>query len=42
MLQSGKNVTETAFACGFDDYANFIRVFKNTVGVPPGKYAKSL
>ena len=42
MLQSGKNVTETAFACGFDDYANFIRVFKNTVGIPPGKYAKSL
>lgn len=42
MLLSGKNVTETAFACGFDDYANFIRVFKNTVGVPPGKYAKSL
>ncbi len=42
MLLSGKNVTETAFSCGFDDYANFIRVFKNTVGVPPGKYAKGL
>ncbi len=41
MLLSGKNVTETAFSCGFDDYANFIRVFKNTVGVPPGKYAKT-
>ncbi len=40
MLLLGKNVTETAFSCGFDDYANFIRVFKNTVGVPPGKYSK--
>ncbi len=41
MLLAGKNVTETAFSCGFDDYANFIRVFKNSVGTSPGKYAKS-
>lgn len=37
-LSQGKNVTETAFACGFGDYANFIRTFKNNVGTPPGKY----
>lgn len=37
-LTEGKSVTETAFACGFGDYANFIRTFKNNVGTPPGKY----
>lgn len=38
LLLSGKSVTDTAFMCGFNDYANFIRTFKNAVGVPPGKY----
>ena len=38
LLSKGKSITETAFACGFNDYANFIRSFKNAVGVPPGKY----
>ncbi len=38
LLSSGKNVTDTANLCGFDDYANFIRVFKKHVGVTPGKY----
>lgn len=37
-LSEGKSVTETAFACGFNDYANFIRVFKKSVGISPGKY----
>lgn len=37
-LSQGKNVTETAFSVGFNDYANFIRAFKNNVGVSPGKY----
>ena len=38
LLAEGKNVTDTAFMCGFNDYANFIRTFKKAVGVPPGKY----
>lgn len=38
MLRQGKSVTETAFASGFNDYSNFIRTFKNAVGVSPGKY----
>lgn len=41
MLAHGKSVSETATACGFSDYANFIRVFKKFVGVSPGKYDKS-
>ncbi len=40
MLAQGKSVAETAVSCGFSDYANFIRVFKKTVGVSPGKYNK--
>ena len=42
MLTSGKNVTDTAILCGFEDYANFIRVFKKHVGVTPGKYNSTL
>lgn len=38
LLSSGKSVTDTALLCGFEDYANFIRVFKKHVGVTPGKY----
>jgi AraC-like DNA-binding protein len=41
LLKGGNSVSETAFACGFSDYANFIRTFKNVVGISPGKYAKS-
>ena len=42
MLASGKSVTDTAILCGFEDYANFIRVFKKYVGVTPGKYTATL
>jgi AraC-like DNA-binding protein len=38
LLSNGKNVTDTAIMCGFEDYANFIHVFKKHVGVTPGKY----
>ncbi|MBP3361740.1 MAG: helix-turn-helix transcriptional regulator [Clostridia bacterium] len=38
LLRKGTSVSETALSCGFFDYANFIRTFKNTVGVSPGKY----
>lgn len=41
LLAQGKTVSETALACGFADYANFIRVFKKFVGTSPGKYNKS-
>lgn len=42
LLASGKSVTDTAILCGFEDYANFIRVFKKHVGVTPGKYNSTL
>lgn len=42
LLSDGKSVTDTAFMCGFNDYANFIKTFKKTVGVSPGKYKANI
>lgn len=38
MLREGIPVGEAYTKCGFSDYSNFIRSFKNAYGVPPGKY----
>ena len=35
----GKSIKEACVLSGFHDYANFIRSFKKSVGVSPGKYA---
>jgi AraC-like DNA-binding protein len=40
LLSDGKNVTETCYLSGFNDYANFIRSFTKATGLPPGKYKK--
>ena len=40
MLKNGESVSSVAEKCGFLDYASFIRAFKRTVGVSPGKYKK--
>ncbi|MBQ6894145.1 MAG: helix-turn-helix transcriptional regulator [Clostridia bacterium] len=39
LLKNGHSVSDTAMLCGYHDYANFIRSFKKSVGVSPGKYA---
>ncbi len=41
LLKNGYSVSDTAFMCGFRDYSNFIRTFTSSVGISPGKYAKS-
>ncbi len=41
LLKSGYSVSDTAYACGFGDYSNFIRTFTKSVGISPGKYKKS-
>ena len=41
LLSSGYNVTETSFLCGFNDYSNFVKVFKKITGVTPGKYRRT-
>ncbi|NSW90179.1 MAG: AraC family transcriptional regulator [Firmicutes bacterium] len=42
LLKEGISVTEVYGRCGFGDYSNFIRAFKNAYGVPPKTYYKSL
>lgn len=32
---------EVAERCGYSEYSNFVRAFKNTYGVSPGKYVKT-
>ena len=39
MLLSGFSVTDTAFACGFNDLSYFIHIFKKETGISPKKYA---
>ena len=40
LLATGHTVQETISRTGFNDYANFIRRFKEKVGTSPKKYAK--
>lgn len=41
LAKEGKPVHEICEECGFGDYSNFIRAFKNTYGMPPKKYFRS-
>ena len=38
LLNSDKNISEVAEACGFDDYNYFSRLFKKRFGTSPSKY----
>jgi AraC-like DNA-binding protein len=40
LLHDGHNVTDACQLSGFNDYSNFIRMFKRIVGLPPGQYRK--
>lgn len=40
MLADGRSVSEACTLCGFNDYSNFIRTFKQNTGYSPAKYAK--
>ncbi|TDG00359.1 helix-turn-helix domain-containing protein [Paenibacillus piri] len=40
LLHDGCNVTDACQLSGFNDYSNFIRMFKRVVGLPPGQYRK--
>ncbi len=38
LLKKGQNITQAYQSCGFSDYSAFLRNFKKTFGVSPGKY----
>ncbi len=38
LLREGRSVTEACHGSGFNDYANFIRTFKNVTGMSPGSF----
>lgn len=40
IAEGDRSLKETAGMCGYDDVYHFMRVFKNVVGVPPGRFAK--
>jgi AraC-like DNA-binding protein len=40
-LESGYSVTKVAELCGFNDYTNFIRTFKNHIGCSPTQWVKT-
>lgn len=40
LLTSDMSVTEVMSLCGFCDFSNFIKTFKETTGTTPGKYKK--
>lgn len=37
-LRHGEGVTETCFACGFNNLSHFIRLFRRTFGVSPSRF----
>ncbi|HBE03027.1 MAG: hypothetical protein A2096_02435 [Spirochaetes bacterium GWF1_41_5] len=41
LLLQNKNITETAFACGYNDSAYFCRVFKKLTGLTPKEWRRN-
>lgn len=41
LLQAGMNATKVAHECGFNDYSNFYKKFKQSTGLSPAQYKKS-
>lgn len=39
-LNSGKDIAQAGYECGFEDSSYFIRVFKSQTGITPGQYRK--
>ena len=42
MIQTDLTLNTIAYQCGFNDYSNFLRIFKKLVGLSPSDYRKTL
>lgn len=40
LIHTAENITDIAFACGFNDLSYFIKIFKKYKGITPAKYRK--
>lgn len=40
LLSNGENVNDVCEKCGFNDYSNFLKTFKKSVGISPKKYGQ--
>ena len=41
MMQSDMSLNAIAYQCGFNDYSNFLRMFRKLVGVSPSQFRKN-
>lgn len=41
LIKKGISVTDVCIKCGFGDYSNFLRIFRNTFGISPKKYYRT-
>jgi AraC family transcriptional regulator len=41
LLDAGVSVSDAAYACCFSDQSHLTRVFKRTLGMPPGQYLRA-
>jgi transcriptional regulator GlxA family with amidase domain len=42
MLCQGASIPDVVYSCGFCDQSHFTRTFRRMIGVPPGRYVRSV
>ena len=42
MLSEGSPIVDAAYSCGFSDQSHLTRTFRDVIGVPPGRYLRSV
>ena len=41
LIRAGTPISDAALAAGFADQAHFTRLFRRTMGIPPGAYQRA-
>jgi AraC-like DNA-binding protein len=42
LLDAGASISDAVHSCGFSDQSHLTRVFKRTLGLPPGQYVRAI